>query len=71
MQDKIDELEEEIITCRAEKTELEKHIKEIRGDIARILEEQNKMKGFIGGVSFVFAAIGFAFDHILSWLRNG
>ena len=58
----------EILYCRERHHSIDKSLEEIKEDIATILAEQAKMRGFISGVAFVFAGIGVLIAHFIDKL---
>lgn len=67
--DRLDKLEDDIDYCRRAKDHLGENIADMQRDIAQILAEQAKMKGFLGGVSFVFTCIGIFASQIFDWFK--
>ena len=68
----LDKMKSEFVDCRLNKarfiedlSHLERNIETMQKSLELILAEQAKMKGFIGGVSFVFAGLGAIIAHFI------
>jgi hypothetical protein len=63
-------LKADLATHKKDREELIARDEMIIAELKMVREDINRMKGFIGGVAFVFSALGFAIGAAFSYMAN-